>query len=235
MAVSKLARVPQYCALLLLVSRCWSQTTPAPLIVDTNHTGFHLTDPSKACVTFNLTGNPVCYSWPEHGSGNAWLVHDDGSGVIDSGKQLFGNYTPHADGDGLVKGRNANGFLALAWYDRPVQGGDGNAIIDKRDKVWTKLKLWIDDHCYKTPDVPCTSLPGELHPLEEFGITSISLVYTGFNQYSDDFKNFFRFSSVLNPDAETKPVNEKGELCCDQHQHSRDGRLTYDVWLRPKH
>jgi len=70
--------------------------------------------------------------------------------------------------------------------------------------------------------------------LEEFGINSISLVYTGFTEYTDGSKNDFRFSAVLNPDAETHPINAKGESCCDQHQHSSDGRLTYDVWLQTK-
>jgi hypothetical protein len=211
-------------------------TGSSPIIVDTNHTGFHLTDPQAACVTFNLSGTPACYSWPQHGSGNAWLVYDaDGDGVIDSGKELFGHFTPHADADWAPhKTASPNGFLALAWFDQPAQGGDGNLIIDKRDQIWTKLKLWIDDHCYLTPTVPCTSRPGELHPLDEFGINSISLVYTGFTEYTDGSKNDFRFSAVLNPDAETHPINAKGESCCDQHQHSSDGRMTYDVWLQTK-
>ena len=216
-----------------------SAGTGSPIIVDTNHTGFHLTDPQTACVTFNLSGTPACYSWPEHGSGNAWLVYDaDGSGVIDSGKELFGNFTPHSNADWLEtkfqNNKDPNGFLALQWFDQPAQGGDGNLIIDKRDQVWTKLKLWIDDHCYLKPDTPCVSIPGELHPLAQFGITSISLVYTYANDHHDTFQNDFRYSAVLNPDAEAQPINAKGESCCDQHQHSNDGRLTYDVWLQTK-
>jgi hypothetical protein len=207
---------------------------PAPLIVDTTNTGFKMSDPSKGeYATFDTRGDGTLakVSWPKHGSGNAWLAMDNhGDGVIKDGKELFGNFSPHADA-GVPNYPNPNGFNALAWYDRPEQGGDANLIIDSRDAIWSKLRLWIDEHCWKEPDVPCRSHPDELHSLESKGITSISLVWDGTDRV-DDVGNLFRFYTWLNPEAETTPKNEKGESCCDLHQRSKDPRRVFDVYLK---
>jgi hypothetical protein len=190
------------------------------LIVDTTGKGFQLTNANTDCITFNLNGTPQCYSWPVHTSGNGWLVFDrDGSGVISDGSELFGDSTPHADG-GEAGHPDPNGFLALAWYDQPAQGGNMDLILDKRDAIWNKLKIWIDDHCYKTPSTPCVSVPSELHSLKSFGITSIGLVYQS-DPKTDVYGNRFKFVSPLNPDA-------------DNGQNSSDGRLMYDVYLVQK-
>ena len=99
------------------------------MIVDTRGTGFHFTDPNKLCVRFDLANNgkPVCYSWPEHGSGNGWLVLDQGPRVeINSGAQLFGNFSPHADDDYALPGDG----LRAVWT---VQIGDsGVTDLDKK-------------------------------------------------------------------------------------------------------
>ncbi len=227
----------------------------SPVIIDTKGIGFQFTDPTKGdYVTFDLKGDGSYkkFSWPKQGSGNAWLVLDrDGDGVIKNGTELFGNFTPHSDG-GVPNYPKPNGFLALDWYDQPQQGGDGNAIIDKRDAIWPKLKLWIDTHCYKTPDTPCQSLPQELYTLESEGVTSISMVWNtvstmpagtpaatknGWTVYgpmggpTDLVGNEYVFYTLLNPDAEKTPRDEKGQVCCDLHQKSHDGRWAIDVYL----
>jgi hypothetical protein len=158
--------------------------------------------------------------------------------VIKDGTEMFGNFSAHADG-GHPDG-TPNGFLALGWYDAPEQGGNGDAVIDKQDKIWHKLRLWIDTHCYKDPDMPCQSLPSELHTLESKGIKSLSLIYAYDPGNRDAAGNWFKFSAVVNPDIEDAPVNAngrhhnaKGETCCDLHQKSsKDGRLMYDVFLQ---
>lgn len=214
----------------------------SPIIIDTTNKGFVFTDPTKGkYVTFDLKGDGTYLklSWPAPDSGNAWLVYDrDGDGVIKDGTELFGSFSPHADGghpDAL-----ANGFLALGWYDLPAQGGNGDAVIDKKDAIWNKLRLWIDTHCYQQPEVPCQSLPSELFPLPSKGINSLPLVYGYDRNYTDTIGNQFKLDAVVNPDIENAPinadgrhVNAKGETCCDLHQKSStDGRLMYDVWLR---
>lgn len=211
-----------------------SCTRTSPLIVDTTGAGFRLSDPKTHCILFDLAGNGdlECLSWPEPGSGNAWLVYDrDGDGKVDSGQELFGNFTPHSDG-GIAGNKYSNGFLALAWYDQPAQGGNLDLILDQRDKIWPKLRLWIDEHCYKTPDKPCSALPGELYTLSDKGIRSISLVYTSSKRKIDDYSNVFKYSAVVNPIVEDEPKTKNGESCCDNHQASHDGRLIYDVYLQ---
>jgi len=218
----------------------WVQCPPSgcgnsPIIIDTTGKGFKFTDPNKEreYVTFDLHGDGTYehLSWPRHGSGNAWLIYDvNDDGIITSGKELFGNFTAHSDG-GVQGHPNPNGFLALEWYDRPEQGGNMDLIIDKRDAAWKKLKLWIDEHCYLSPDLPCSSLPREIHSLESAGIHSLSLVYDS-SPKVDAVGNQFKFFAVVNPEVHDKPKDEKGHVCCDAHQRSQDGRLMFDIFLK---
>ena len=208
------------------------------MILDTTGQGFVFTDPAKGgYVSFDIEGKgtPVKVSWPKVGSGNAWLVLDrDGDGVIKDGTELFGNFSPHADA-GVASHPNPTGWLALQWFDNPPQG-DGNLLIDKRDQVWNKLRLWIDEHCYKDPDHQCQSRPQELHTLESEGINSISLIYTP-NIWSDGVGNEYRYLGFLNPEAEDTPdIGHAGyhQTCCDLHIKSKDRRLVWDVFLKAK-
>lgn len=159
------------------------QSGTSPIVIDTANTGFAFTDPAKGqYVTFDIMGNgqPLKLSWPAANSGNAWLVYDrDGDGVIKDGTELFGNFSPHSHfTDPNLPQFAWNGFIALGWYDQPEQGGTGDQIMDKNDAIWKRLRLWIDTHCYTERDTPCQSRPSELHTLESFGITAISIVYT---------------------------------------------------------
>lgn len=211
----------------------------SPLIVDTTGKGFHFTDPAKGnYVTFDMQGNGTYekLSWPKAGSGNAWLVLDrDGDGIIKDGTELFGNFTPHSNAD-IPSHPNPNGYLALAWYDKPAQGGNQDGIISKIDAIWPKLKLWIDTHCYLTPDVPCQSRPEELFSLDSKGVRAISLIY-GNSAKTDAVGNDFRYFAVLNPKSYDIPAGDPRRLAASQtghdlNQESFDGRLTYDVFLK---
>lgn len=199
---------------------------PSPIVISTKRgvdVSKSFTDPTQKCVTFNLKndGKPACYSWPEKGSGVAFLVYDRDSdgGVIDSGSELFGDFTPHADG-GVAGHPNPNGFLALAWYDKPAQGGDGNLEITPKDAIWKHLKLWLPDHCWDSPELPCASIPKELHSLESEGIHSLGLMY-GISQDHDQWGNSFKFYAQVNPKPHDmlKPDDEMNE------------RRSWDVFL----
>jgi len=179
----------------------------SPIIVDTDGRGFHLTSAS-AGATFDIKGNghPVKISWTAENSTNAFLALDrNHNGRIDSGKELFGNFAAQPPSP------NPNGYLALAEFDKPENGGNGDGIIDWHDAVYSKLLLWIDENH------DGISQPNELHSLPELGVFSISLKYRK-EPFVDEYGNSFRYRGVLNPD----PLD--GE--------SKDGRYTYDVFFR---
>ncbi len=161
----------------------------SPIVIDTKGVGFQFTNPADACIRFNLkdNGKPVCLSWPVVGSGNAWLALPDAKGTVHNSKQLFGNFTPQPHHQGEAR----NGFLALAQYD-----DNGDHVIDAKDQVWTKLRLWIDEHCYKNPQAACTSERSELHTLDSAGVESISLIY-GEDNKTDQWGNLFKLYSHI--------------------------------------
>lgn len=171
---------PTYCSCYLYGS---------PIIIDTDGSGFHLTSaPNGVLFDFYGTGHPVQMSWTEKGSTNGWLALDrNGNGVIDGAKELFGNITPQPSSS------DPNGFRALAVFDEPENGGNGDGVIDAQDAVWPKLLVWID------ANHDGISEPGELHHLDEMGIHSIDLRY-GESRYTDAFGNQFRYKGRLNPD-----------------------------------
>jgi hypothetical protein len=178
----------------------------SPITIDTTGAGFSLTSADKG-VLFDFWGDgrPIRIAWTSAGSGNAFLALDrNHNGRIDSAREMFGNITeqqPSAD---------PNGFLALAEFDRPENGGNGDGIIDSRDAVFSHLLLWVDENH------DGISQPNELHALPDPGVFSIDLHYRD-EPFTDKYGNWFRYRAALNPDP--------------QDGTSTDGRWTYDVFL----
>ena len=131
----------------------------------------------------------------------------NGNGRIDSGKELFGDFTEQP------KSPNPNGYLALAEFDKPENGGNGDGVIDERDEVYSKLLLWIDGN------QDGISQPNELHHLRELGVYSLSLKYSH-SPYTDAFGNQFRYKERVNP--------------LGQPPTDLANRISYDVFLEPR-
>ncbi len=190
----------------LCVDDCTCQYA-SPILIDTTGKGFHLTSAEDG-VFFDIAGDgkPIRIAWTAANSHNAFLALDrNHNGKIDSGKELFGNFTAQPKSD------DRNGFLALAEFDKPENGGNGDGIIDKRDAVFPHLLLWIDENH------DGISQPSELHTLPELGVYSISLRHRDDRHFFDGYGNWFHYQAALNPDP------RDGE--------SKDGRLAYDVFF----
>jgi hypothetical protein len=74
----------------------------SPIIVDVGGRGFKLTSAIDG-VKFDITGTnkPVQIAWTAAGSLNAFLAIDwNHNGKIDSGKELFGNFSPQPPSGG---------------------------------------------------------------------------------------------------------------------------------------
>ena len=179
----------------------------SPIIIDTTGRGFKLTSADSG-VMFDMLGegHPIKMSWTAGDSGNAFLALDrNHNGKIDSGKELFGNLTEQPPSD------DANGYLALAEFDKSENGGNGDGIIDWHDAVFSQLRLWIDENH------DGVSQPNELHTLPELGVFSLSLKYREDDYHYDEYGNWFHYKAAVNPN----PLDGQ----------SRDGRWGYDVFF----
>lgn len=112
----------------------------SPIVIDVDGNGVSLTN-SASGVVFNMLddGVPLQLAWTAAGSTNAFLVLDrNGNSTIDIGAELFGDLTPQPPV------ASPNGFLALAEYDKPGSGGNGDGKIAAGDTIFAQLKLWRD-------------------------------------------------------------------------------------------
>jgi len=170
----------------------------SPIILDIDGKGFNLTS-AVGGVLFDIsgTGHPIQMGWTAQGANNAFLALPGPDGLVHNGKQLFGNFTPQPPSN------NPNGFAALAVYDLPANGGNGDGVIDSRDAIYPYLRLWIDAN----HDGICQ--PEELHTLASLGVNSISLNYTP-SRKVDKYGNVFRYRDAINPDdPDASPVDRK--------------------------
>ncbi len=181
---------------------CAFDCSPSPVIFDLNGEGFRLTDATNG-VVFDIsgTGHPIRMGWTAPGADNAFLALPGADGLVRNGKQLFGNFTSQPASN------TPNGFAALAVYDDPKNGGNGDGVIDSRDAIFTSLRLWID------ANHDGISQPEELHTLPSLGVTSISLNYKA-AQRTDQYGNVFRYRAQVDPGDSTNT-----------------GRMAYDVFF----
>jgi hypothetical protein len=116
--------------------------TVCPIVLDAFNEGYHLTSLASGVRFTVLPGGPLQQmSWTDANWRNGWLALDrNGDGTIDDFTELFGNYTAQPPSN------TPNGFLALAVFDNPANGGNGNGFIDPGDAVYSHLWVWIDSN-----------------------------------------------------------------------------------------
>jgi hypothetical protein len=157
--------------LILLLTPRGVEACNSPLAFDLEGDGYIVTtSPQWYPLLFDIDGDggKENTGWlaPVGGQGFLWLDLNR-NGVVDGGQELFGTATLLPTGE-----RASNGFEALAIYDTPELGGNGDGLIDERDLVWPFLRIWVDD------SFDGVAQKKEARPLAYWKIVGISLQFT---------------------------------------------------------
>ncbi|MCW2486450.1 S8 family serine peptidase [Candidatus Symbiopectobacterium sp. NZEC127] len=136
-----------------------------PLLLDLSGTGVQLTD-IRDGVLFDTdnSGTLKRTGWADKHTGI--LVRDSGNGQVTNASQMFSEYYDGEAGSHGLAGNKKfkNGFAALASEDANKDG-----VIDARDPVWGKLRVWVDGSHDAKVDA------GELKTLAALGISKLNV------------------------------------------------------------
>ncbi|APC95409.1 hypothetical protein IBE10_07390 [Francisella tularensis subsp. novicida] len=140
-----------------------------PLVVDLDGDGIE-THGADGSVLFDhdADGRATGTGWATADDG--LLVRDlDGSGTIDTGRELFGDNTLKADGT-----KAKDGFDALSDLDSNSDG-----VFDSADEAFDSVQVWQDK------DQDGISQANELKDLSQVGVSSIDLSHQSINRATD--------------------------------------------------
>ena len=196
-----------------------------PIVIDFNKNG----------VTSTKLDNTVYFDHDNNGfaEATAWVEKDDGllaldknnNGKIDNGNELFGNHTISNTAYGYTDKKATNGYEALKAYDL-----NGDNVIDEKDEIFNKLKIWKDKNSNGITD------EGELSSLADNNIKSIDLNYKEIT--IDENSNTIKQSSkVTLKDGSTLDANDvwmkvnlnKTEEIIDQNKLSPEAQALPQV------
>lgn len=163
-----------------------------PIILDLNGNGFETIGLSSN-IYFDHDGDGILTKTGWVGKNDALLVWDRNiNGSIDTGAELFGDFTP------LPNGALApNGFAALAALD-----ANGDGVLDASDPFFAELKLWRD----ASQDGETGA--GELISLADAGIVSLNLANVLKNQGLSNGNTLSREGSFTRADGSTAAMGE---------------------------
>jgi hypothetical protein len=169
--------------------RPWGfECPPCPIGLDLQGNGFKLSGPNPP-VYFDLDadGEADHTSWTRMQTKDGFLVFDrNRNGVIDDGRELFGNATPLMLSSSLAN----HGYEVLEEFDLPPLGGNGDGVIDAEDAVFEHLQVWLDENR------DGVTQEGELKSLSEVGVSAISLSYYRADE-EDQWGNVLRWWSPI--------------------------------------
>lgn len=180
----------------------------SPILIDVAGDGFAMTSAENG-VPFDFNGDGIIagkLAWTNADSDDAWLVLDrNQNNRIDNGQELFGNATPQPE---PPDDEERQGFLALAEYDKPENGGDADGKITRSDTVFGKLRLWQDKNHNGLSEAE------ELSRLPALDIVAVYLDYKS-SKKTDEHGNEFKYRA--------KVRDAKG---------AKAGRWAWDVFLK---
>ena len=163
-----------------------------PIILDLDGDGLQTVGLSGN-VYFDHDGDGVLSKTGWVGQGDALLVWDrNANGRIDSGAELFGDFTPLPNGS-----LAPNGFAALAALD-----SNGDGVLNASDPAFAELKLWKDNTLNGQTEA------GELITLAEAGISALNLAPSLKNQNIGNGNTLVRQGSFIRSDGSTGDMGE---------------------------
>lgn len=141
----------------------------SPLVLDVNGDGIHTTG-RDAPVLFDIDGDGAVerIGWTNASTEEAFLWLDlDENHRVDGGRELFGTGTLMPSGH-----RASDGFAALSVYDAIENGGNNDGTITSADRIFWRLRLWIDRNHNGVADAD-----REIATLPQHGVAELHLNY----------------------------------------------------------